>query len=379
MPYRWILLGLVGLLLPCSSPADELPIPLKTRIAGIAREYQARWEKYQEELKIAGTDRTRSIPALNEYNRDRNRLEMALKTIVKENSEDPVAFDALYVLVVQIGSQLDNLSTHVAAQHLADPRAGVFCLSITTRQGEPWAEVLIMQAAQTHPIKDVRGQAVFALGEYYRLSAQRSRRKLGENEMTRLLSRARDWYSEASKNYASSPSPDGTSTIGVMADQELTRLANLPNLKVGRPAPEIAGQGVDGRSFKLSDHRGKVVVVVFWNSGCRPCLEMVPDEIRMHERLKGRPFVLLGVNGDENRELAQATMSRLGIDWRSWWDGTDQITKISTSYNILGVPATFVIDQFGIIRYLDVRGRALDDAVDSLLSEQANQVRPPGR
>ena len=52
------------------------------------------------------------------------------------------------------------------------------------------------------------------------------------------------------------------------------------NLAVGKPAPEINGVDFDGKPLKLSDYRGKVVVLVFWGTWCGPCMAEVPHETR---------------------------------------------------------------------------------------------------
>src|SRR5881397_2162529 len=75
--------------------------------------------------------------------------------------------------------------------------------------------------------------------------------------------------------------------------------------RVGQPAPEIEGEDIDGNRMKLSDFRGKVVVLDFWGFWCSYCVRWIPHEKAMVERLKGRPFVLLGVNSDRNRVEAQ--------------------------------------------------------------------------
>ena len=70
----------------------------------------------------------------------------------------------------------------------------------------------------------------------------------------------------------------------------------MGNLAVGKPAPEIDGPGLDGHPLKLSDYRGKVVVLVFWGSWCGPCMLQVPHERELAERHKDEPFALLGVD-----------------------------------------------------------------------------------
>ena len=78
--------------------------------------------------------------------------------------------------------------------------------------------------------------------------------------------------------------------------------------RVGAPAPEIDAQDFDGRPIKLSDQRGKVVAVVFWATWCPPCRAMIPHEREMVERFRDKPFVLIGVNNDDNHDAARKMM-----------------------------------------------------------------------
>ncbi len=146
------------------------------------------------------------------------------------------------------------------------------------------------------------------------------------------------------------------------------RIANLPNLKVGKVAPEIVGEDLDGRPLRLGDHRGKVVVVCFWATWCGPCMAMVPHERELVERMEGKPFVLLGVNSDEagDREKAKKATREKLMTWPSWWDGGFR-GAIQTAYDVDHWPTVYVLDPEGVIRYFDVRGKDLDRAVDALL------------
>ena len=88
--------------------------------------------------------------------------------------------------------------------------------------------------------------------------------------------------------------PDGRT----LADSARSKLEAMRSLAVGRVAPEIERQDIDGKPMKLSEYRGKVVVLCFWGTWCGPCMAMVPLEKALVERLKGRPFALLGINSD---------------------------------------------------------------------------------
>jgi thiol-disulfide isomerase/thioredoxin len=143
--------------------------------------------------------------------------------------------------------------------------------------------------------------------------------------------------------------------------------------EVGRPAPEIEGEDAEGRRFKLSDHRGKVVVLSFWASWCPPCMELVPEERILVERMEGKPFVLLGINSDLTREKFREINSAKKVPWRSWWNGVNEL--ISTQWNVETWPTLYVLDRKGVIRsgrlsFRDVREKKLDRLVELLIREE---------
>lgn len=155
----------------------------------------------------------------------------------------------------------------------------------------------------------------------------------------------------------------------------VARLDEMYNLVVGKPAPEIDGTGMDGGRLKLSDYRGKVVVLVFWGTWCGPCMSEVPHEREMVERLKGRPFALLGVDCDDDEEKAKKVMERERMTWPNWFDGAPGAGPIVGRYHVRSYPTIFVLDSKGIIRFSHLRGEPLDQAVDKLLQE-AEQPAP---
>ena len=152
----------------------------------------------------------------------------------------------------------------------------------------------------------------------------------------------------------------------------LFRRAETPRTgapRIGCEVPEIDGEDFAGKRLKLSDQRGKVTVVVFWFSRCGPCKVMIPHERELVERHRGKPFALLSVNSDENPDDARKIIAAQGMTWPIWNDrGTGSISK---AWGVTTYPAVFVIDANGVLRYRDVRGELLDNAIDTLLAERA--------
>jgi thiol-disulfide isomerase/thioredoxin len=147
----------------------------------------------------------------------------------------------------------------------------------------------------------------------------------------------------------------------------------LKNLSIGKVAPEIEGVDSDGKKFKLSEYRGKVVVLDFWALWCGPCMGLVPHEITLVKRLEGKPFAMVGVDFDATKEELKKGEQEHGITWRSFHDG--QQGPIGEKWRISTIPAIYVLDAKGVIRYKDVREKKMDEAVDALLKEMSLETR----
>jgi peroxiredoxin len=150
-------------------------------------------------------------------------------------------------------------------------------------------------------------------------------------------------------------------------------------LKVGDPAPEIGGEDLDGKPMKLSDFRGKVVVLDFWGDWCPFCQPTYTYQNHLIDRMKGEPFALLGVNSDDTQAQAQLVVKNQKIRWRSWYDGGGPVMRgpIFNNYGIAAIPTTFVIDKEGIIRKrfdIPPGEQAIDNAVDEVMA--MGQKRP---
>src|SRR5271170_7345011 len=99
---------------------------------------------------------------------------------------------------------------------------------------------------------------------------------------------------------------------------------------------------------------------------------MLPDERSLVARMEGRPFALLGVNCDREPETIQQVGFREQLNWRNWWNGGQEV-PFTTRYGVDSFPATFVLDANGVIRYRNLRGQALEKAVETLVHEAEQQ------
>ncbi len=142
----------------------------------------------------------------------------------------------------------------------------------------------------------------------------------------------------------------------------------IEHLSVGKPAPDIIGEDMDGAGLKLSDYRGKVVLLSFWGEWCAPCMALIPHEKELLARLDGKPFALIGVNSDADKKKVKA----LQIPWRSFWCGEKgPLGDIPMAWSIRGWPKMYVLDQAGVIRAKHTTDERIDEIIDHLLLDLA--------
>ena len=123
-------------------------------------------------------------------------------------------------------------------------------------------------------------------------------------------------------------------------------------------------------------------MVSFWATWCSACIEKVPLEKALVERMEGRPFVLIGVNGDNDREKAKTFSAREGVNWRSFWPGgSKQGTPLE--WGVSGWPTVYVIDANGVIRdnglvyFYEIYGsKTPDKMIESLVAEVEKATKP---
>ncbi|HEV3438216.1 MAG TPA: redoxin domain-containing protein [Gemmata sp.] len=235
--------------------------------------------------------------------------------------------------------------------------------------------------AEKSPVETVRAQAAYSIGRAARLRIMYDdlgvakneklgiEKKLTEEERKHLEERAHKYFNLAAKYDDAPLGPWGAGKVGPTARGELLGLKNASLLRIGQVAPDIVGEALDGTQFKLSDQRWKITVLVFWASWCAPCMAMVPHDKKLVERMKGKPFALIGMNGDVDKEKAKEAAKKHEMTWPSFWDASERPDgQISKAWNVAAWPTIYVLDADGVIQYVGHGSSAkLDTIVDVLV------------
>jgi hypothetical protein len=95
---------------------------------------------------------------------------------------------------------------------------------------------------------------------------------------------------------------------------------------------------------------------------------MYPHERSLVKKMENKPFALLGINSDP-KERVREVLKKENITWRSFWDGGDTNGPIARAWNVSGWPTIYVLDHKGVIRFKNVRGEKMDEAVEQLVKE----------
>jgi len=146
------------------------------------------------------------------------------------------------------------------------------------------------------------------------------------------------------------------------------RVFRSERLQVGMPCPAFEGEDVDGAPIRSSDFEGKVAVISFWGFWCSPCVALLPHEKALVERLEDEPFAFVGINSDSSRDRYRELAAEAGLNWPNIFAGSNN-GELPLRWGVSSWPTLYVLDSSGTIRFQDLRGDALDAAVDQLLAE----------
>lgn len=289
--------------------------------------------------------------------------------IAEANKKDEVGLEAAALAMELLGkhkitgASMTKASDNLLEHHIDSPKIG-FALAAMVENGPP-GQVFLETVLERAKNSEVQALAIFynAVAKENRIAAAE-----GPNTDADKVAKARAEVVEAMEK-AARLSPDtkvGEQTLAKLVEAELAGL----KINVGNPVPEVEGTDLDGKKVKLSGLKGKVVLLDFWATWCPPCRAMIPHERELVEKLKDKPFVLVSVSGDEDKDSLTEFLSREKMPWVHWWDGDKG--PVMKMFKIKAFPTLYLIDARGVIRHKwagNPGNDKLDKAVEDLVAE----------
>ena len=143
-------------------------------------------------------------------------------------------------------------------------------------------------------------------------------------------------------------------------------------IEIGNKAPEIIENSITGNPLKLSSLSGKIVLIDFWASWCKPCRNENPFVVASYQKYKdaafidGNGFTIFSVSLDKDPKAWKNAILMDGLSWENHVCVLNSNASYIQSYNISMIPTNFLIDGNGVILASNLRGKALDEKLASL-------------
>jgi len=147
--------------------------------------------------------------------------------------------------------------------------------------------------------------------------------------------------------------------------------ANNSKVEVGKPAPSFAAPSPAGTAVSLNQALGKVTIVDFWASWCKPCRMENPNVVAMYKELHPKGLNIIGVSLDKDAAKWKEAIAADKLDWNHVSNLKMWEEPIAAQYGVKSIPATFILDAKGNIVAKDLRGDALKAKVQELLNAKS--------
>jgi len=262
-------LSLGGLALAWDDPPEgkKDPPTRAEKVKAVQDDYTKAVRGLNEELQKAETAKEKNEVRAKLPKLRTEAAEKALE-IAKEDPKDDAGFDAIKLaLTMGSGAAAKHANELLLTHHVANPKIADMVLGLG-RGGSDDAVKFLRAVLDKNPDKTAKGRALYALvgvtADKIEKAKSDDEAKKFEDEALGYIKRIESEFADVTQVTLPPTSKAEPRLLGKMAAKDAKGIVNIKNLKVGKAAPEIENEDTDGAKFKLSDYRGKVVLLDFW-------------------------------------------------------------------------------------------------------------------
>ena len=207
---------------------------------------------------------------------------------------------------------------------------------------------ILQEVGKESPKRDLRARALLSLAQL-----------LKEDKDT---AGARQQFQTIREEFPGSP-------YEFVAKDALQEMETAAKLAPGNPLLPFEVADLEGRKLSPKAFEGKVLLLDFWATWCPPCRAELPHVKEAYAAFREKGFEILGVSLDRDREKLQRFLKAQELGWPQVFDGKEWESELAKLYSIRSLPATFLADRKGKIRYRNLRGEELKRRVAELIAE----------
>ncbi|MFA6245403.1 MAG: TlpA disulfide reductase family protein [Mucilaginibacter sp.] len=167
--------------------------------------------------------------------------------------------------------------------------------------------------------------------------------------------------------YADDISSNGNVNKNPAVRNFIVAMNKLKPLSIGHKAPDFTIDNIAGKPVKLSDYKGKYVMLDFWASWCVPCRQENPNVLKQYNTFHSKGFNVLGVSLDKDKAAWQKAVNDDKLAWTQTSDLQSFQGKAEQLYHIEAIPSNFIIDPEGNIAAKNIRGADLEAFLDKTI------------
>ncbi|MDB4927160.1 TlpA disulfide reductase family protein [Mucilaginibacter sp.] len=168
-------------------------------------------------------------------------------------------------------------------------------------------------------------------------------------------------YEQQLVAYADTLKDKGTFSDNPGVQRFIRQMMEIKPVSIGHKAPEFITLGIDDKPVKLTDYKGKYVMLDFWASWCAPCRAENPNVVKAYAAFKDKGFNILGISLDVGKKEWQQAITADKLTWNHASDLKRFDGPTEVLYHIQAIPANFIINPEGIIVAKNLTGAALED------------------